>query len=98
MKEPAQATNKSLSLTRSFIHKVKLPMVLSKRSLIHPARSCLTWQAGQTASKKNLIIPEAPLKSICFKGLNYCKNQILRRRSISVVKVFRTSPAFPRMI
>jgi hypothetical protein len=54
-------------------------MVLSKRFLIHPARSCLTWQAGQTASSKNLIVPEAPLILIYFKELNYLEAFIRRQ-------------------
>ena len=35
MKGPARSIKKGLKLLQGFIHKVKLPMVLSKRSLIH---------------------------------------------------------------
>jgi hypothetical protein len=35
MKEPIRTINKNLCLTGGFINKVKSPMVLSKRSLIH---------------------------------------------------------------
>ena len=52
MKEPARVIHKGLCLTGDFIDKSKSPLVLSKRFLIHPARSCLTWQAGQTASSQ----------------------------------------------
>jgi|GEM_PF-1088030 len=50
MKETVRAINKVSALTKVLIHNVKSITVLSKQSLIHPARSCLTWQAGQTAS------------------------------------------------
>jgi len=61
MKEPARAINKGLCFNRGFIHKAKSPMVLLKRSLIH----------SDSFQPKNLIVYEAPLRSICFKGLNY---------------------------
>jgi hypothetical protein len=64
MKEPAQAINKELCFSRGF----------------HP-KSQIAYGSFKTIPNslkqlpaKNLIIPEAPLKSICFKRLNYLQN------------------------
>jgi len=42
-------------------------MVLSKRSLIHPAARALRGRRVRQLPAKNLIIPEAPLKLIRLK-------------------------------
>jgi hypothetical protein len=61
MKEPVHAINKGFCFNRGFIHKVKIGHG-SFNTIPNPLRQL---------PAKNLIIPEAPLKSIYFKGLNY---------------------------
>jgi hypothetical protein len=67
MKEPARAINKGLCFNKGF-HPYRYIVYGSFKTIPNPLRQLPV---------KNLIIPEAPLKSICFKGLNYYKKNTL---------------------
>ena len=63
MKEPARAINKGLCFNKGF-HFYRYIVYGSFKTIPNPLRQLPV---------KNLIIPEAPLKSICFKGTYYYK-------------------------
>jgi hypothetical protein len=60
MKEPARAIHKGFCFNSGFHPQSKIEYG-SFKTIPNPLRQLPV---------KNLIIPEAPLKSICFKGLN----------------------------
>jgi len=67
MKEPARATHKGLCYNREF-HPQSNIAYGSFKTIPNPFKQL---------PAKNLIIPEAPLESICFKGLKCYENSNL---------------------